>query len=179
VTDSALHTVYAASRDANGNTESPLVARTFKIDRTPPTIDPSLSASPVVGQTGVTASANATDATSGVATFSCGAVDTSIPGPKTVTCTATDNAGNMRSVDFVYVVEYKILGFFSPAPKSKWRLLTTVPVKVALGNAAGTRISDSEAAALATACRVRYSASGAQTLAPTCMKYDSAYDQFV
>ena len=54
-----------------------------------------------------------------------------------------------------------------------------MPVKVALANGAGTPISDSAAAALALACRVRFSASGAQTKVPQCMKYDPAADQFV
>jgi hypothetical protein len=127
----------------------------------------------------VTGLPNATDATSGVASSSCGDVDTSTPGPKTVTCTATDIAGNTASAVLSYVVEYKILGFFSPVPGSKWKVGQTVPVKVALGDASGARISDSAGQALATACRVKFSASGAQTKSPQCMKYDVEKDQFV
>lgn len=50
-----------------------------------------------------------------------------------------------------------LLGFFSPASTSKWKRGSTVPVKVALTNSAGTRIPDSEARALASACRVTFS----------------------
>ena len=98
---------------------------------------------------------------------------------KTLTCTATDNAGNIGTATLTYVVEYNIVGFFDPVPGSKWKVGSTVPVKVALGNASGTRISDAEGAALAAACRVRFSATGAQPKTEDCMKYDSAADQFV
>ena len=180
VVDNVLHTVYAASRDTDGNTESPLVTATFKVDRTAPTLTPALSGPAILGQSGVTALPNATDATSKVASSSCGPVDTSTPGAKTLTCTATDNAGNSASTNFVYVVEYRILGFFEPVPGSKWKTTSTVPVKIALGNAAGERLSDSEALSLAASpCRVKFSATGAQTQPVACMKYDVANHQFV
>ena len=144
------HTLYAASRDTNGTTEGAPVSVTFKVDRTAPSLSPSLSASPVVvGQSGVTASPNAGDATSGVASASCGAVATSTTGPKTVTCDAADNAGNTSSVEHRYLVEYRVLGFFDPVPGSKWKLGSTVPVKIALGSADGTRVSDAVGLALA------------------------------
>jgi CSLREA domain-containing protein len=182
VSTNGTHTIYAASVDANGNEESPPVSVTFKLDKTAPTLSPTLSTTTVVvGQTGVTASPNATDPTpgSGVANASCGAVDTSTPGVHTVACDATDNAGNSGTATLTYVVQYRILGFFSPAPTSKWKAGQTVPIKIALGDLAGTRISDSAAAALAAACRVRFSVTGAQTASPQCMKYDAAADQFI
>lgn len=175
------HVIYAASVDGEGNVEATLASASFSIDATAPTLSPSLNvASPItVGQTGVVASPNASDTTSGVASSSCDAVDTSTPGVHTVSCTATDNAGNTRTASLTYVVEYRIIGFFSPVPASKWMVGQTVPIKVALGDAADLRISDTEGAALAAVCRVRFSASGAQTKAPQCMKYDSLQDQFV
>jgi hypothetical protein len=174
------HTLYAGSIDADGNIESPLATAAFKIDQTPPTLSPTLSATTVVvGQTGVTASPNPSDMTSGVASSSCGTIDTSSPGVHTVTCTATDNAGNSASADLAYVVEYRILGFFAPVPDSRWMVGQNVPIKIALGDASDTRISDAEGVALASACRVRFSASGAQTKAPQCMKYDTEEHQFV
>lgn len=178
VVDSPLHTVHAASRDTNGNTESPLVTATFKVDRTAPSLAPALSAPAILGQAGVTALPNATDWPSDVASASCGAVDTSTAGAKTVTCTATDNAGNTGTVDLAYVVEYRILGPFEPAPNSKWKTGQSVPIKIALSNAAGTRLSDTGAVQLASACRVKFSASGAQSLASQCMTYDASNDQF-
>ena len=180
VVDNVLHTVHAASRDTDGNTESPLATATFKVDRTAPSLAPTLSGPAILGQTGVTAQPNATDATSLVSSSSCGAVDTSTPGAKSLTCTATDNAGNVTTQTFNYVVEYKILGFFEPVPGSKWKTGSTVPIKVALGNAAAERLSDSEALVLAAApCRVRLSATGAQSQPASCMKYDVAMHQFV
>ena len=174
------HTIYAASRDVGGNIESPAVSASLKIDGTAPALAPSLNVTTVsLGQTGVVASANATDATSGVASQGCDPVDTSTPGAHSVSCSATDNAGNTATASLSYTIEYRILGFFSPVPSSKWRVLQTVPVKVALANGAGVRISDAEAAALAAACQVKFEASGAQSKGPECMKYDAVMDQFV
>ena len=52
-----------------------------------------------------TASPNATDATSGVATQSCGAVDTSTAGAHSLQCQATDNAGNTITQMVPYTVQ--------------------------------------------------------------------------
>ena len=174
-----MHAFYAASIDEDDNVEA-FVAFNFKIDATDPTLAPALNVpSPItVGQTGVIASPNASDGTSGVATQSCDSVDTSTPGVQSVDCTATDNAGNTATASLTYVVEYQILGFFSPVPLSKWKVGQTVPVKVALG-VAGTRISDTEGAALAADCRVTFTAAGAQSKAPQCLKYDPLMDQFI
>jgi hypothetical protein len=175
------HTVYAASIDDQGNMESPVVSATFKLDSTDPTLSPSLNVpnTITVGQTGVAASPNASDATSGIASSSCGAVETSTPGVHTVSCTATDNAGNTSAQDLTYVVEYRILGFFSPVPGSHWKVGQRVPVKVALADAADVRISGAEAAALAAACLVTFQASGAQSKGPDCLNYDADKQQFI
>jgi hypothetical protein len=77
---------------------------TYKKDGTAPTLAGALSsAAPKVGDA-VTAAANATDATSGVATQSCGPVDTSTEGFHTVNCTATDTAGNAATQTLAYMV---------------------------------------------------------------------------
>ncbi|HET6168099.1 MAG TPA: PxKF domain-containing protein, partial [Marmoricola sp.] len=173
------HHVYAASIDRAGNAGTPVV-QAIDVDRTAPVLDPSLDPETVfVGQTGVTASANATDATSGVATESCGGIDTSTAGVHSVLCTATDYAGNTATKSLQYVVQYRILGFYSPIPGSKWLAGQTVPVKIALGDANGVRISDAEAAALAGGCRVTFSVTGAQSQSAQCLRYDAANDQFV
>jgi hypothetical protein len=52
-------------------------------------------------------------------------------------------------------------------------------VKVALADGAGVRISDAEAAALASDCRVTFAATGVQPKAAQCMKYDPQTDQFI
>jgi hypothetical protein len=179
VSTDGAHTIYAASTDSNGNQETP-VALSFMIDQTPPVLAPTITSSVItLGETGVSASPNATDATSGVGSASCGAIDTSTAGDHTVACTATDNAGNTASATIHYTVTYQILGFFSPVPSSKWKLGQTVPVKVALGGINGTRLPDAEAASLASACHVQFAVSGAQVSAPQCMKYDSVNHQFV
>jgi hypothetical protein len=72
---------------------------------------------------------------------------------------------------------YTILGFFSPVTSSKWKAGQTVPIKIALTRS-GVRISDAEAAGLLSpTCFVKFSTSGAQTVA--CMKYDVLNHQFV
>jgi len=174
------HSVFAASTDTEGNNELPPVSASFKIDQTKPDLAPSLSSTTItLGQTGVTASPNATDATSGVASSSCDAVDTSTAGKHTIQCTATDHAGNTNSASIDYVVAYRILGFFSPVPGSKWLAGQTVPIKVALADGAGVRISDADAAVLSTSCSVTFTATGAQTKTPQCLRYDLATRQFI
>ncbi len=172
------HAIHAASTDLAGNAETPVVSATFKLDGTAPALQPTLNVAVVrVGQTGVVASPNASDATSGVASSSCDPVDTSAVGVNTVSCNAADNAGNTATTLLTYVVEYRILGFFSPTPQSKWRAGQTVPIKIALGDAAGNPISDAAAAALVAACRVTFAATGVQSTSGNCLKYDAGMDQ--
>jgi hypothetical protein len=174
------HTIDAASVDNDGNVEDPLVSASFKIDATKPALSPSLSTTSIsLNQSGVTASANATDATSGLASSSCDAVDTSTPGLHTVQCTAMDNAGNTASASIDYVVGYGVSSFFSPVSGSKWQAGQTVPIKVAIVDVNGARISDADAIALAQACRVMFSATGVQRLSAQCMKYDPLTHQFL
>ena len=96
----------------------------------------------------------------------------------TLSCNATDVAGNSTTVSVPYLVQYRILGFFSPSSSSKWKRGQPVPIKVALGDVNGVRIPDAEAQGLLTpACRVLFMATGAQA-ANVCMKYDTANHQF-
>jgi hypothetical protein len=174
------HAVYSASVDTEGNVVLAVASATFKIDQTKPTLAPSLSSATIqLGQTGVTASPHASDATSGIASASCDPINTSTPGVHSVSCTAIDNASNSATGSITYVVAYRILGFFSPVPGSKWQAGSTVPVKVALANAAGVRISDAAAQALANACTVTFSVAGVQTKQAQCLKYDPLTDQFI
>jgi hypothetical protein len=76
----------------------------YRKDGTRPSVGITLSRSnPEVGQT-VTATPNAADNLSGVASASCGTVDTSSAGTKTVNCTATDQAGNSTTTPFAVTV---------------------------------------------------------------------------
>jgi hypothetical protein len=173
------HDIFAASRDQGGLT-SPVARVSLKLDLTPPSLSPTLSSTPiVVGQTGVTASPNATDDTSGVAASSCRDVDTSTPGDHAVACFATDSAGNGAAATVSYtVIGYRIVGFLKPAPKPVAKLGKKVAIKIALVDAGGTRISDTTAAALAAGCQVRFSVDGVQTLHAQCMKYRAGGNEF-
>jgi len=154
----------------------------FKIDTVDPVLAPTVSPTSVyLNGVGATASANATDGGSGVdlTSVSCDPVDTSTVGSHTASCSASDLAGNSASANATYTVWYVLSGFASPSSGSKWKAGQTVPVKLVLRDAAGVRISDATAAALVASCRVRFSATGVQTLAASCMKYDAATDQFL
>jgi hypothetical protein len=113
VTGDGSHTLQFYSTDNVGNVES-TQSVTFSIDTTPPTLAPSVSPNPVLLNGSAIASPNATDATSGVASASCAAVNTSSVGAKTVLCTATDFAGNTAPASAAYNVIYKFSGFFAP-----------------------------------------------------------------
>ena len=76
----------------------------ISIDQTPPVLAPSVS-STAVGLAGVeTVVPNASDALSGIDTASCGSADTSTLGTQSVTCTATDLAGNSATATVSYDV---------------------------------------------------------------------------
>ena len=83
----------------------------ISIDKTPPTVAPTVSPNPVLLGGSATVSPNATDPLSGVASQSCGAVVTSSVGPKSVTCTATDRAANTSTASVAYKVVYPFAGF--------------------------------------------------------------------
>jgi hypothetical protein len=117
---------------------------TIKRDATPPALAPSVSPNPVILYSSATASPNATDVTSGVASSSCGAVDTSSVGSHTVNCTATDNAGNTNSASASYSVIYAWSGFFQPIDNNGvFNVVNagrTIPVKFSLGGDQGLAI---------------------------------------
>ncbi|HSK52962.1 MAG TPA: hypothetical protein VLA44_09415, partial [Clostridia bacterium] len=106
---SATATVF----DNAGNSASTTVSG-INIDKTAPTINPTVSPNPVLVNGSATASPNASDGLSGVASSSCGTVDTSTVGSHSVTCTATDNAGNTATASVSYNVAYGFTGFFRP-----------------------------------------------------------------
>lgn len=127
---------------SEGGTSSQSV--TLKLDKTPPTLAPVVSPNPVLLGGTATVTAGATDALSGVASESCGALDTSSVGIKSVTCTATDNAGNTASATVNYTVAYPWTGFFQPV--DNYPVVNTVnagqgiPVKFSLGGDYGLSI---------------------------------------
>ncbi|MFN8471121.1 MAG: PxKF domain-containing protein [Anaerolineae bacterium] len=143
--------------DTSNNCNPGILAGPFKIDSNAPTLNPTISPNPPILGGTATASPNATDTLSGVASQSCDAVDTSSVGPKTLTCRATDAAGNSTSSVVSYTVGYRLV-YTSPtlAPPGVNNLYvsgagtTYTPVKWRLTNAAGTAIT---AAGLVAAVR--------------------------
>jgi hypothetical protein len=97
---------------------------TVKVDKTAPTLSPVVSPDPVPLNGTATVTSGAADAGSGVASQSCGALDTSSIGTKSVTCTATDNAGNTASASVSYsvvdstTVTFNFSGYFAPVDNS-------------------------------------------------------------
>ena len=83
--------------------QSSVTTATIKRDGTAPTLIPTVP-SPLLRGKHYSASPNAADALSGIASASCGALDTSSLGNKSTTCSATDNAGNSRTVTLNYTV---------------------------------------------------------------------------
>ena len=145
-----IFTASGTATDKAGNTATADFGP-IKIDKTAPTLSPSVSPNPVYLNGTATASAGATDnGGSGIASQSCGSVITSSVGTSSVTCTAIDNAGNMATATATYRVIYRFDGFLqpindtghsqvcnAPCPVSIFKGGSTVPVKFQLKDANG------------------------------------------
>jgi hypothetical protein len=114
---------------------------TIKRDATAPALAPTVSPNPVILNAPATATPNATDATSGVASSGCGAVNTSAAGTFTVGCSATDNAGNSATGSASYTVSYKVCALYDQTKAHKSG--STVPVKLQLCDVNGVNYSSS------------------------------------
>jgi hypothetical protein len=82
------------------------------IDKTSPTLSPTVSPSTVLLNGSATATPNAADALSGIASQSCPAVNTSGVGLHSLTCTATDKAGNANTAVASYTVQFGVCPLF-------------------------------------------------------------------
>ncbi len=111
-TDTAEGTFTCEATNGSGFAASGSVV--IKRDATAPSLSPVVDPNPVILHQQATASPNATDAMSGLASQSCGTPLTSSIGPKTVSCTATDLAGNVSEVEATYNVIYQWSGFLDP-----------------------------------------------------------------
>ena len=97
--------IAATCQDHAGNVAQ--ASYVVAVDKTKPTLSPSVSPSSIFLNGTATATSGAADALSGLSVVDgCDALDTTTPGTKTVTCTATDNAGNSNSASATYVVNY-------------------------------------------------------------------------
>jgi hypothetical protein len=112
--DSASATTSGTCTDQAGNTSAAVASSSFKYDATAPSLVPSVSPNPVPLNGSAIASPNANDALSSVASASCGAPTTSSVGTKSVSCSATDTAGNTANANASYTVIYDFSGFFQP-----------------------------------------------------------------
>ena len=116
----------------------------YKFDGTAPELAPSVEPAVVTLGGAAAATANATDATSGIATQGCGPVDTSTVGTHAVTCTATDNAGNTATAEATYTVAYTFSGFSAPVDKNAVNVANagkTIPLKWRVTDGSGAPIT--------------------------------------
>ena len=102
ITSDTIGQVVSCNATSTGGTSSNSV--TIKRDATAPTLAPTVSPNPVLLNVTATATANAADALSGLASSSCDPVSTRSGGTQTVTCRATDQAGNNREANAAYTV---------------------------------------------------------------------------
>ncbi len=137
--------------DAAGNCNPGVDAGPFAIDSVPPALAPTIGPLPLLVGTVAAASPNATDATSGVASSSCEAVDTSSAGARSLTCTARDVAGNTSTVSVPYTVAaegYRLVARGWPAPGTRMRPGREMEFRIAIEDGAGRRLADGVAAGL-------------------------------
>ena len=130
-------TTLTCTATSAGGTSSQSVA--VKRDATAPTLAPTVAPNPVVLNGTATATPNASDSLSGVASSSCAPVVTSSAGAQSVACTATDNAGNVANANANYTVGYAVCALYDQTRAHK--LGSTVPVKLQLCDANGANVS--------------------------------------
>jgi len=143
ISTEGTHSLSYWAVDNSGSIEPPH-SQTIKIDKTPPTVELTLP-QPLLHQA-ASATWIATDSISDVDGPASGtvAVDTSSVGPKTVTVTVKDYAGNSRTVTGTCYVTYAFSEFLEPINNdgtSIFKLGSTVPVKFQLKDAQGNLIS--------------------------------------
>jgi hypothetical protein len=107
---SVSHTV----TDVAGNSSAAATRTGINVDLTAPTLAPVVAPNPVLLNGSATATPNAGDALSGLAHASCGALVVNSVGAKSVSCSATDRAGNSASASTNYNVVFQFSGFRPP-----------------------------------------------------------------
>ncbi len=128
----------------NANNSASVSFGPIKIDKTAPALAPVVTPNPVVLNGSATAVPGATDTGSGVATQSCSPISTATVGVKTVSCTATDVAGNTSTASASYQVIFVFTGFFDPVKNppvmNQVNSGRSVPIKFSLGGNQGLAV---------------------------------------
>jgi CSLREA domain-containing protein len=151
---------------------------TIKRDATAPSLAPAVAPNPVLLNGSATAAPNATDALSGVASSSCATPNTATVGSKSVSCSATDNAGNPATASAAYSVAYRFVGFSDPVVGGgalntvkagqnvplKWRLLDAAGAPVTSLTSATVTAANLACAAGTTAGALAAAATGGSAL---------------
>jgi hypothetical protein len=119
----------------------------YNYDATQPNLAPTVTPSSVALNGSATAVPHATDPFpgSGIDTASCDPVDTSTVGTHTVSCTATDKAGNSRTASASYTVGYVASDFSAPVDPDAMNVANSgqgIPLKWRVTDANGAPITD-------------------------------------
>lgn len=133
--------------DNAGNVSQASNVITFKIDKTAPLLSVNMPPADIVLNASHDFALNATDALSGIASQSCGAINTGTLGTRTVTCTAVDRAGNSVSRSATYRVIYDVVPLSAPLSNSGQLYLVEAPRSVPFE----WRVRDANGAAITNA----------------------------
>ena len=154
----AVSSIAQTVSDVAGNLSAASNVVTVKIDKTAPVLSVTMPPAQVFLNASHNFNLSSSDALSGVVSQSCGAINTATPGTRSVTCTATDRAGNTVSRSATYRVVYDFVPLSAPlanpaethvvqAPRSvplEWRVRDANGVPVAnatLSQATATEVS--------------------------------------
>jgi hypothetical protein len=142
-TEGANQRIGATCADSAGNRTDDPLSFLISIDKTPPSLAPTISPNPVLLNGSATVLPNASDALSGLASVQCRPVETSSVGRKSLLCIALDSAINETDKFVDYIVAWPFAGFvgLNAAPAlNPAKTGGSVQVKFSLGGNRGLAI---------------------------------------